>query len=77
MAETIAKFFEQSDTARPTKTSDLTVYDIDKFLDEMTKLTKEEEQQYKLKMMTKQCTVNDLKMIIWLMKVLRFIFTRK
>ena len=49
VAETIGKFYESSRTIKPPKKSDLSVHHVDKFLDELAKLSKEEEQQYLLK----------------------------
>eukprot|EP00090_Calanus_glacialis_P001127 TRINITY_DN10792_c0_g1_i1.p1 TRINITY_DN10792_c0_g1~~TRINITY_DN10792_c0_g1_i1.p1 ORF type:complete len:1194 (-),score=363.16 TRINITY_DN10792_c0_g1_i1:78-3470(-) len=68
VAETIGKFYECSNTLKPPKKSDLSVHHVDKFLDELSKLTKEEEQQYLLKKVTMKCTLNDLKMFIRVMK---------
>jgi len=68
VAETIGKFYEVSNTLKPPKKSDLTVHHVDKYLDELTKLTKEEEQQHLLKKVTMKCTLNDMKMFIRLMK---------
>ena len=68
VAETIGKFYAESEAVKPPKKSDLTVHDIDGFLDEMTKLTKEDEQQFFLKKILGRCTVNDIKMFIRLMK---------
>jgi len=68
VAETIAKFFEESNTIRPIKKSELTVHIIDNYLNDLTKLTKEDEQQHMLKKIAKQCTSNELKMFIRLMK---------
>ena len=49
VAETIGKFYAESTAVKPPKKSDLTIHDIDGFLEEMTKLTKEDEQQFFLK----------------------------
>lgn len=68
VAETIGKFYESSRTIKPPKKSDLSVHHVDKFLDELAKLSKEEEQQYLLKKVTMKCTLNDLKMFIRIMK---------
>jgi len=68
VAETIGKFYERSKTLTPPKKSDLSVHHVDKFLDELAKLSKEEEQQYLLKKVTMKCTLNDLKMFIRIMK---------
>ena len=68
VAETIGKFYERSKTLTPPKKSDLSVHHVDKFLDELAKVSKEEEQQYLLKKVTMKCTLNDLKMFIRIMK---------
>jgi len=68
VAETIGKFYESSRTIKPPKKSDLSVHHVDKFLDELAKLSKEEEQQYLLKKVSMKCTLNDLKMFIRIMK---------
>ena len=68
VAETIGKFYEESSAVKAPKKSDLTIHDIDNYLDEMTKLSKEDDQQYLLKKVLARCTVNDIKMFIRLMK---------
>merc|ERR1712142_18271 len=68
VAETIGKFYEVSKNMKPPKKSDLSVHHVDKFLDELSQLSKEEEQQYLLKKVTLKCTLNDLKMFIRIMK---------
>lgn len=68
VAETIGNFYAESNAVKPPKKSDLTVHDIDKFLEEMTRMSKEDEQQFFLKNILGRCTVNDLKMFIRLMK---------
>lgn len=64
VAETIGKFYEESSAVKAPKKSDLTIHDIDNYLDEMTKLSKEDDQQYLLKKILTRCTVNDIKMFI-------------
>jgi len=68
VAETIGKFYESSRLMIPPKKSDLSVHHVDKFLDELSNLSKEEEQQYLLKKVVMKCTLNDLKMFIRIMK---------
>ena len=68
IAETIGKFYGESLDVKPPKKSDLTIHDIDNYLDELTKLTKEDEQQFFLKKILARCTINDIKMFIRLMK---------
>ena len=68
VAETIGKFYESSSSLKPPKKSDLSVHHVDKFLDELSRLSKEEEQQSLLKKVTMKCTLNDMKMFIRVMK---------
>ncbi|XP_014234355.1 DNA ligase 3 isoform X1 [Trichogramma pretiosum] len=68
VAQTIEKFFEKSSVIKPLKTSELTLQEVDEFLDKLSKLTKEDEQTYHFKSIVKRCTANDLKMIIRLIK---------
>ena len=46
----------------------LCCFQVDKFLDSMTTVTKELEQQRELAKITNKCTANDLKMVIRLLK---------
>ncbi|XP_069690726.1 DNA ligase 3 [Periplaneta americana] len=68
VAETVRVFFEKSKHLSPTKKSNLSLQDVDKFLEELSGMTKEDEQSYHFKQMAKKCTSNDLKMIIRLVK---------
>ncbi len=68
VAETVAKFFDGNKKVDIASKAALTVHDVDEFLDNMTGLTREDEQQRELTKMTKRCTVNDLKMVIRLIK---------
>ena len=68
VAETIEKFFQRSKKISPVPKSILTVHDTDDFLEKLSKLTKEDEQQYELTKIAKKCTGNDLKIIIRLIK---------
>ena len=68
VAETVTKFFESSDKVKPATKASLTMHQVDEFLDKMTGLTKEEEQKKELAAMARQCTGNDLKMVIRLIK---------
>ncbi|GFG28746.1 hypothetical protein Cfor_02993 [Coptotermes formosanus] len=68
VAETVKVFFEKSQHVQPTKKSALSLQDVDKFLEELSGMTKEDEQSYHFKQMAKLCTSNDLKMIIRLVK---------
>ena len=68
VAETVRVFFEQSKAVLPAKKSNLSIQDVDKYLDELSLLTKEEEQQNLLKKVAKRCTANDLKIFVRLIK---------
>lgn len=70
VAETISKFFEdsQSKKVQPAKKATLTIHQVDDFLDSLTALTKEEDQFQALSAMATKCTINDLKMVIRLIK---------
>ncbi|KAJ9577033.1 hypothetical protein L9F63_006381 [Diploptera punctata] len=68
VAETVRVFFEKSKHLQPAKKSNLTIQDIDKFLEELSGMTKEDEQTHHFKQMAKRCTSNDLKMIVRLVK---------
>ncbi|XP_033107614.1 DNA ligase 3-like isoform X2 [Anneissia japonica] len=63
-SETVRKFFVQSPCVTPATKSLLTLQDVDETLDEMSKLTRELDQQRELTKMTNRCTANDLKMFI-------------
>lgn len=67
VAETIHNFFIKS-KVEPAKDSTLTIQKVDHFLEDLSKLTKEEEQIYHFKKIAKKCTANDLKMLIRLIK---------
>ncbi|XP_047532095.1 DNA ligase 3 [Vanessa atalanta] len=68
VAETIQHFFTKSNTLKPASESLLTVHNVEDFLEELSKFTKEEEQIYHFKKIVKRCTTNDLKMLIRLIK---------
>ncbi|XP_074662069.1 DNA ligase 3-like isoform X2 [Tubulanus polymorphus] len=68
VAETIKVFFEKSTNIQCAKKSFLSIQDVDKILDEMSNVTKEDDQQRVLTSMAKRSTANDLKMIIRLIK---------
>ncbi|XP_059161186.1 DNA ligase 3-like isoform X2 [Physella acuta] len=68
VAETVRIFFEESKIITPQKKSTLSLQEVDKYLEELSKLTREEEQQRLLTKITKRCTANDLKMFIRLIK---------
>ncbi|XP_045476571.1 DNA ligase 3 [Harmonia axyridis] len=68
IGETIQQFYESSSVVQPVKKSNLTVEEVDEFLEELSKLTKEEEQISHFLSILKSCTSNDLKIIIRLIK---------
>ncbi|XP_018313454.1 DNA ligase 3 [Mycetomoellerius zeteki] len=68
VAETISVFFENSATASPCAASVLTIQDVDLFLENLSCLTKEEEQIQHFRSILDKCTANDLKMIVRLIK---------
>ncbi|NWH56739.1 DNLI3 ligase, partial [Geococcyx californianus] len=68
VSETIRLFFEQSKTCPPAAKSLLTIQEVDDFLIQLSKLTKEDDQQSLLQRIARRCTGNDLKCIIRLIK---------
>ncbi|XP_037975732.2 DNA ligase 3 [Plutella xylostella] len=68
VADTVKHFFKKSRTYEPASESKLTIHDVENFLEDLSKLTKEEEQIYHFKKIVKRCTVDDIKMIIRLIK---------
>ncbi|KAJ8719095.1 hypothetical protein PYW07_016651 [Mythimna separata] len=68
VADTIKHFFLKSRSVQPASDSTLTIQKIEDFLEDLSKLTKEEEQIYHFKKIVKQCTSEDLKMLIRLIK---------
>ncbi|XP_061196299.1 DNA ligase 3-like [Saccostrea echinata] len=68
VAETVRLYFEQSKRLSPQKKSTLTLPQVDDYLTELTKVTKEEDQQRILTKVAKRCTGNDLKMFVRLIK---------
>ncbi|GBP14778.1 DNA ligase 3 [Eumeta japonica] len=68
VSETIRYFFNKSKSIQPFSKSVLTIQDVENFLSDLSKLTKEDEQIYHFKKIVKQCTLNDLKTIIRLIK---------
>ncbi|CAG9863673.1 unnamed protein product [Phyllotreta striolata] len=68
IGETVQEFFNTSVSIKPAKKSILTVIEVDEFLNELSKLTKEDEQLNHFKLIVPKCTSNDLKAIIRLIK---------
>ncbi|KAK1158406.1 DNA ligase 3-like isoform X1 [Acipenser oxyrinchus oxyrinchus] len=68
VSETIRMFFEGSTSFPPPSKSLLTIQEVDAFLERLSQLTKEDEQQKELEDISRKCTANDLKCIIRLIK---------
>ncbi|CAG0920070.1 unnamed protein product, partial [Notodromas monacha] len=64
VAQSIGNYFERSKRVLPSKKSELTLREVDKALDELAKVTKEDDQTFVLKNVAKRCTVNDLVIFI-------------
>ena len=54
VAETVRVFFEQSDVLMPVKKSNLSIQDVDDYLQDLSGMTKEEEQSNLLKKICKR-----------------------
>lgn len=68
IGETVQHFFEHSNGLQPVKKSNVSVKEVDDFLEELSRLTKQDEQTHHLTKIAKKCTANDLKIIIRLIK---------
>ncbi|XP_029643692.1 DNA ligase 3 [Octopus sinensis] len=68
VAETIRMFFENNSKLLPQKKSTISLQEVDQLLTDLSKVTKEDDQQRYLTKITKRCTGNDLKMVIRLIK---------
>ncbi|XP_066998316.2 DNA ligase 3 isoform X2 [Anabrus simplex] len=68
VAVTIATFFEESKNIQPTKKSTLTLQEVDHYLEELSKLTKEDDQMDLFTQVARRCTTNDLMIFIRLIK---------
>lgn len=68
VSETVAKYFEMSRSFEPANESTLTIIEVDEFLEELSKLTQEDKQAEHFEKFCKQCTADDLKTIIRLIK---------
>ncbi|XP_044532142.1 DNA ligase 3 [Gracilinanus agilis] len=68
VSETVRVFFEQSRSFPPAAKSLLTIQEVDEFLLQLSKVTKEDDQQNVLQDIASRCTANDLKCIIRLIK---------
>ncbi|XP_062887358.1 DNA ligase 3 [Mobula hypostoma] len=68
VSETVRIFFEQSQSFPPAHKSVMTIQDVDAALTQLSKMTREEDQQKELQDIASKCTANDLKCIIRLIK---------
>uniref|UniRef100_A0A8C0GCS1 DNA ligase n=1 Tax=Chelonoidis abingdonii TaxID=106734 RepID=A0A8C0GCS1_CHEAB len=68
VSETVRIFFEESKSCSPAAKSLLTIQEVDEFLTQLSKLSKEDDQQSVLQDIASRCTGNDLKCIIRLIK---------
>jgi DNA ligase-3 len=67
-ADTIGKFFEQSRKIKPCSKSNLTIQEVDKFLEKLSMLTQEDPQRAHFENICGKCTRNDLVILIRLIK---------
>ncbi|OQR78217.1 DNA ligase 3-like, partial [Tropilaelaps mercedesae] len=67
-AETVAKFHEKAVKCPPAPKANLSLQQVDRYLDKLSKLTREEDQINLLDEIARTCTANDLKMIVRLIK---------
>lgn len=68
VSETCRSFFAKSNKIKPAEKSTLTIQQVDNYLDELTKVTKENDQLNLLEKIAKKCTKNDLRTFIRLIK---------
>ncbi|KAM8974952.1 DNA ligase 3 [Pelodytes ibericus] len=68
VSETVRIFFDESKSFPPAAKSLLTIHEVDDMLTQLSKMTKEEDQQKVLEDIACRCTSNDLKCIIRLIK---------
>ncbi|XP_075051138.1 DNA ligase 3 [Mixophyes fleayi] len=68
VSETVRIFFEESKSFPPAGKSLLTIHEVDDILNQLSQMTKEEDQQKVLEDIACRCTANDLKCIIRLIK---------
>ncbi|XP_038615595.1 DNA ligase 3 [Tachyglossus aculeatus] len=68
VSETVRIFFEQSRAFPPAAKSLLTLQEVDAGLQQLSRLTKEDDQQTLLRDLASRCTANDLKCIVRLIK---------
>lgn len=68
VSETCRNFFAKSNNIKPVAKSEVNIKQIDEFLDQLTQVTKENDQSELLEKITKKFTRNDLRMFIRLIK---------
>lgn len=68
VADVFVRGFERSKGTRPKKMSKITVGEVDEFLERLSRLSKEDEQEEELRDMAEMCTVEDLRVIVMLIK---------
>lgn len=68
VAETVAKFHEEAIKCPPTPKANLSLQQVDRYLERLSRLTREDDQAALLDEIAHSCTVNDLKMIVRLIK---------
>lgn len=68
VAETISDFYAQSTHIKPPTKTMLSNYDVDNYLHELGRLTREQDQMQMLRQITEKSTVNDLRMFIRLIQ---------
>ncbi|XP_067866287.1 DNA ligase 3 isoform X2 [Heterodontus francisci] len=68
VSETVRIFFEQSQSFPPAHKSVMTIQEVEAALTQLSKLTREDDQQKELQNIASKCTGNDLKCIIRLIK---------
>ncbi|XP_067951592.1 DNA ligase 3-like [Watersipora subatra] len=68
VAETVKVFFEKSRKLSPQKHSILSLQEVDEYLEQMSKVTKEDDQEAVLTAIAARSSSNDLKMVVRLIK---------
>jgi DNA ligase 3 len=68
VSETVANFFGKSKKIKPASKSSVTIMEVDEFLQDLSDITQEEQQAEHFEKICKKCTVDDLKIIIRLIK---------
>ncbi|KAK7600957.1 hypothetical protein V9T40_008398 [Parthenolecanium corni] len=68
VAVTVSEFFEKSTAIKPASKSTLSLQDVNEYLNQLSKLTKEDDQQRHLKKVALKCTANDLQVFVRFIK---------